>query len=290
MSGDTIAPSSGQPAATSLSLSPGEALARMRAAAPLVHNITNYVVMTPTANALLAAGAAPAMLHAPEEAPEFAAIASALVVNIGTLSAPWLAAMIGSARAAVAAGRPWVLDPVAGGATAFRREAVAALLAERPTVVRGNASEILAAAAGGVAGRGVDAAHGVADAAGHADALARRLGAVVVISGPVDIVTDGTRRVELSNGVEMLTRVTGTGCTATALIGAFLGAGIAPLEAAVGAMTLIAVAGEIAAAAGPGAPPRGPGSFAVHLHDALWSITPEELDARARLAVVSAAG
>lgn len=263
-----------------LALSPGAALEQLRTTAPLVHNITNYVVMTPTANALLAAGAAPAMLHAPEEVAEFAAIASALVVNIGTLSAPWRDAMILAARAATAAGRPWVLDPVAGGATAFRRAAVEALIAERPTVIRGNASEIIAANVSGSAGRGVDAANGVAEAAAHADALARRTGATVVVSGPVDYITDGRRAVEVANGVELMTRVTGTGCTCTALIGAFLGAGLPGLEAATAAMVLMGVAGEVAAQDEP-----GPGTFAVRLLDALAALRPKDLDRSGRYAL-----
>ncbi|WP_334176556.1 hydroxyethylthiazole kinase [Pseudoxanthobacter sp.] len=252
----------------------------MRAAAPLVHNITNFVVMTPTANALLAAGAAPAMLHAPEEVAEFAAIASALVVNIGTLTAAARDAMVLAVRAARDAGRPWVLDPVAGGVTAFRRETVAQLLCEGPAVVRGNASEIIAASIGASAGRGVDAANGVDEAAVHADALARRIGATVVVSGPVDYITDGTRAVEVANGVEMMTRITGTGCTCTALIGAFLGAGLPGLEAATAAMVLMGVAGEVAAQGNP-----GPGTFAVRLTDALAALRPKDLDQRGRYAL-----
>jgi len=258
--------------------SPGAALAAMRAATPLVHNITNYVVMTPTANALIAAGASPAMIHAVEEAAEFAAIASALVVNIGTLSPAWVDGMIGAARAAVAAGKPWILDPVGVGATAYRRETVTALIAEKPTVIRGNASEILAIAGLGGAGRGVDSTAAAGDAAEAAAALARATGAVVVVSGAVDVATDGARTVRIANGVPLLALTTGTGCTATALIGAFLGAGIAALPAAVCGMVLMGVAGEIAARGDP-----GPGTFAVRLLDALHAVTPAELDRLARI-------
>jgi hydroxyethylthiazole kinase len=263
---------------TELAVLPGAALAQMRATRPLVHNITNYVVMGWTANVLLAAGAAPAMIHAEEEAAEFAAIASALVVNIGTISAPWYRAMVSAAAAARAAGKPWILDPVGGGATAFRREAVATLLLEQPAVVRGNASEILAAAGSSATGRGVDAAD-EADAAVEAcRSLATRTGAVVVASGVVDVVADGTRLVRIANGTAMLAGVTGTGCAATALIGAFLGAGLPPFEAATAGMVLLGVAGEIAADG-----TTGPGSFAVRLLDALAEITPADLDARARV-------
>jgi hydroxyethylthiazole kinase len=265
-------------AAAQLAPPPGEALARMRAAAPLVHNITNYVVMNATANALIAAGASPAMIHAPEEAAEFAAIAAALVVNIGTLSTPWVTSMTAAARAARAAGRPWILDPVGVGATAFRRASVVALLAERPTVIRGNASEILVTAGAAGGGRGVDSTAEVASAEAAAIDLARGTGAVVVVSGPVDYVTDGTATVRVANGAPLLGKVTGTGCMATALIGAFLGAGVTPLAAAVAGMTLIGVAGEVAAEGAP-----GPGTFAVRLLDALYALTPERIASAARL-------
>jgi hydroxyethylthiazole kinase len=165
------------------------ALERMRKARPLVHNITNDVVMNVTANALLAAGASPAMVHAPEEAAEFVRVASALVVNIGTLTAGQLAAMLAATAAArdlgLGAAVPWVLDPVAVGATRFRRDAVTRLLAERPTVIRGNASEILAVATGVKAGRGVDADGASADMAGVAASLARSTGAVVAVTGVI---------------------------------------------------------------------------------------------------------
>lgn len=264
---------------TTLSVQPGAALAQMRAARPLVHNITNYVVMGWTANVLLAAGAAPAMIHAEEEAGEFAAIASALVVNIGTISQPWLNGMLAATSGANAAGKPWILDPVGGGATAFRREAVATLLLERPAVVRGNASEILAAAGSAATGRGVDAADEADAAVDACRSLALRTGAVVVASGAVDVVADGERLVRISNGTPMLAGVTGTGCAATALIGAFLGAGVPAFEAAAAGMALLGIAGEIAADGSP-----GPGTFAVRLLDALAATTPADIDARLRLA------
>lgn len=261
-----------------LAPTPGAALALMRAAAPLVHNITNFVVMNTTANALIAAGASPAMIHAPEEAGEFAAVAGALVVNIGTLAPLWVEGMLAATAGARAAGRPWILDPVGAGATAYRKATVARLLEEKPAVIRGNASEILAVAGGVASGRGVDSTAGTEAAEDAARRLARDSGAVVVVSGAVDLVTDGVRMVRIANGTPMLTRVTGTGCTATALIGAYLAAGIAPLEAAVAGMCHLAIAGELAAEEAP-----GPGTFAVRLTDALASLTPAIADARARL-------
>lgn len=227
---------------------------------------------------LLAAAASPAMVHAPEEAAEFARIASALVVNIGTLTAPAFEAMRLATTAARDAGIPWVLDPVAVGATRYRRDAVTRLLEARPAVIRGNASEILALATGVSAGRGVDA-DGASDAiAGVAASLARRTGAVVAATGAVDFVTDGTRSFAIANGDVLLTRITGAGCTATALVTAFLGAGSAPHEAAVAALLLVGLAGERAAEGNP-----GPGTFQVRFLDALAEMTPEELAAGAKV-------
>ena len=254
------------------------ALRRLREARPLVHNITNDVVMNVTANALLAAGASPAMVHAPEEAAEFVRVASALVVNIGTLTAPALEAMLAATAAAREGGIPWVLDPVAVGATRFRRDAVTRLLQARPTVVRGNASEVLAVATGVRAGRGVDADGASAEIAGLAASLARTTGAIVAVTGAVDIVTDGTRSFAITNGDPLLTRITGAGCTVTALVGAFLGAGRAPLEAATAALVLVGLAGERAAEGNP-----GPGTFQLRLLDTLAQITPEELAAGAKV-------
>ena len=254
------------------------ALSRLRARQPLVHNITNFVVMNTTANALLAIGASPAMVHAMEEVEDFVPIASSLVINIGTLSAPWVAAMERAAATAEAKGIPWVLDPVAVGATRYRTETVRRLLAHKPTVIRGNASEIMAIAGAASSGRGVDSTQGSDAARDAAARLARQTGAVVAVTGAVDYVGDGTTMVAIANGDVMLTRVTGTGCSVTALVGAFLGAGLPPFEAAVAGLASMAVAAELAMARS-----RGPGSFQVALLDALHAIDDATLVARARL-------
>lgn len=247
--------------------------ARLRRERPLVHNLTNDVVTSLTANALLAVGASPAMVVAREEVAEFVTHAAALVINIGTLTASSLDAMLVAAEAAARARVPWVLDPVAVGATAFRREAVARLLEHHPTVIRGNASEVLALATGERHGRGVDAEAGTdADAA---RALARRTGSVVAATGPIDVITDGERTLRIHNGHPSLTRLTGAGCTATALTGALLGSGAPPLEAAAAALVLLGVAGERAA-------DERPGTFAVRLLDELGTLTPEALATAAR--------
>jgi hydroxyethylthiazole kinase len=254
-------------------------IARLRAAAPLIHNITNYVVMNTTANALLAIGASPAMVHAVEEVEAFAPLARALVINIGTLSGPWVEAMERAAKAANAATVPWVLDPVAVGATPFRTEAAGRLARLGPAVVRGNGSEILAlSGAAGSAPKGVDSAHGSDAAREAARHLATTLGTVVAVTGAVDYVTDGRRTTAIANGHPMLIRVTGTGCTATALIGAFLGAGLPAFDAAVAGLVALGVAAESAAGRS-----RGPGSFQVELFDALHALDDETLAAKARL-------
>ena len=254
------------------------ALSTLRARAPLVHNITNFVAMNTTANALLAVGASPAMVHAIEEVADFAPLANALVVNIGTLSPEWVEAMARAAGAANAAGVPWILDPVAVGATPLRRDAGRRLMALKPTVVRGNASEIIALAGEVSAGKGVDSTAASDAALDAAAALARASGAIVAVTGKIDYVTDGKRTVAVDNGDVMLTRVTATGCAVTALIGAYLGAGFSPLDAAVAGLATMGVAGEIAAAKA-----TGPGSFQVALFDALAALDDATLAARAHV-------
>jgi hydroxyethylthiazole kinase len=257
----------------------GEDLERVRRAAPLVHNVTNLVAMSLSANVLIAAGASPIMSAAPEEAGELAATASALVVNMGTLTRDWVEGAMAAVAGANRARRPWVLDPVGVGATAFRDATAARLLAEKPRIVRGNASEIAALAGAGAGGKGVDSTLG-ADAAGEAAlALAHRTGAVVVATGPVDFATDGGGRTcRVANGHPLLTAVTASGCALTALIGAWAAVVEDPLDAATGALAAYGVAAELAA---EGA--QGPGSFGAALLDRLASLDAATLAARARV-------
>lgn len=255
------------------------ALAEMRRRRPLVHNITNYVVMDFSANALLAAGASPVMAHAVEEVTEMVALAGALVLNIGTLSSPWIEAMFLAGRAARARSCPVVVDPVGAGATAMRTETALRLLSEvKPTIVRANASEILAVARSGGQTRGVDSTQGVEQAHGIARELARRSGATVAVTGAEDFVTDGTRAVRIGNGHALMARVTGTGCVASALTGAFASVEADPLTAATAALVFYGLAGELAASGQP-----GPGEFRVRLIDALDRIRPEDVLSGARL-------
>lgn len=264
------------------SVAASERLARMRAARPLVHAITNYVAMDVTANALLAAGAAPAMIHAREEAPAFAAIADALTINIGTLSAEWLASMTEAAEAAGAAGKPWTLDPVAVGATAFRRQAGQALAARAPTVIRGNASEIMALAGRDSAGRGVDSGDAIQDAEAAAVALAQQTGGVVAATGATDFVTDGQRRAWIENGAEIMTQVTALGCALSALAAAFVAASADdPFEGTVAALAFYGVCGEVAADGCD----RAPGTFRVRFIDALASVDADQVAQTGRIRV-----
>ena len=211
--------------------------------------------MEVVANCLLALGASPAMVQAEEEVDDFLNLAQALVVNIGTLSSGQLAAMRRAAARATALRRPWVLDPVGAGATPWRTGGAAGLIELQPTVIRGNASEILALA-GAASGptRGVDSSHATDEAVDAAAHLARSTGAVVAVTGEIDRITDGERRRKVSNGDARMTRVTALGCAASAVIGAFLTAQPDPVVAAAEGLAVFGLAGERAAAraAGPG--------------------------------------
>lgn len=254
------------------------ALARLREAAPLVQCITNTVVTGFTANVLLAVGAAPAMVDIPEEAGLFAGIAGGLLVNLGTPT-PLQAE---AAREAVRATERWVLDPVAIGTLPVRTALAAELVRARPAIVRGNASEIIALAGLGSGGRGVDSTVGSEEALDAATSIARRWGAVVAVSGEVDVVTDGFEVVRVAGGDRMLTLVTGGGCSLGATMAAFL-AVVDPLSVAVAASVTHAVAAEQAARTS-----SGPGTFAVDFLDALAALDPVDLRGReSRLQVVS---
>ena len=244
----------------------------LRDRTPLVHCLTNTVVQTITANALLAAGAAPAMVDAPEEAGDFAAVASAVLVNVGTVHRRTAEAMRLAARSAGSAGTPWVLDPVAVGGLAFRTDLAAELVDLRPTVVRGNASEVMALAGAGAGGRGVDSTASADDATTAAAELAVRTGGVVAVSGEVDLLTDGRRTVRVGGGHVLLTRTTGAGCALGALVAAYLAVTDDPLAGAVAAHAHVAVAAGRAAAVAV-----GPGTFAAAWLDALDAVDGDAL-------------
>jgi hydroxyethylthiazole kinase len=258
----------------------GADLAAIRERKPLVHQITNYVVMNETANATLAIGALPVMAHAVEEVEEMASMAGALVLNIGTLSQHWIEAMLLAGKAANRAGARVVLDPVGAGATRFRTDTARRILDEvEIAVVRGNPAEVATLAGREAEIRGVESIGAGESGAELARVAAGQLGCVVAVTGPVDHVSDGQRVIAVANGHELLGTVTGTGCMATALTGCFLAvAPDRPLEAAAEALAAFGVAGEDAARDA-----KGPGTFHVGLYDALYALDPATLDSRAKV-------
>ncbi|MBU2055888.1 MAG: hydroxyethylthiazole kinase [Proteobacteria bacterium] len=250
------------------------AIRAIREKAPVVHNITNYVVMNSTANALLALGASPVMAHAEEEVEEMVGIASALVINIGTLSPTWVRAMFRAAEAARAKKIPIVLDPVGAGATSYRTKTARELIrAVPPEIIRGNASEIMAILDAGARTKGVDSAASSDSAVAIGRELHTECGAAICISGETDYVIGKTGVVKVRNGHIMMTRVTGLGCTATALCGAFAAVNPDPAAAAAEAMAVMGIAGEIGAARS-----EGPGSLQLHFLDALYRLSADDID------------
>ncbi len=256
------------------SISKYNALHCVRTARPLVHNITNYVVMNWTANCLLAIGASPLMSHALEEQEAMTQICHALVINIGTLDAPWSASMKAAMHAACKNDKPIIFDPVGAGASEFRTQTCLSLLrSTSPTVIRGNASEILALAGHSHTSRGVDSNADSTSAIEAAKKLAQTFQCVVCVSGQIDYIVNAKHIACVHNGHEMMTRVTGMGCAATALIGAFVA--LQPnsvFDATLSAMVVTDVAGELAQQRS-----QGPGTFQIHYLDALHNLTEESL-------------
>ncbi len=263
-----------------------EALARLREEHPLIHHITNQVVMNDTANLTLHLGALPVMAHAPEEVGDMVSVAGALVLNTGTLTTETIATMLIAGRRANALGIPIVLDPVGAGANRFRTEMNARLLSElRIAVVRGNAGEIATLAGAGGRVKGVESVGAVENPAAVARELARRCGAVVAITGQRDLISDGRRTLAVDNGHRWLTTLTGTGCMATTAVACF---------AAVERELPLAVAAALAAyglAAEQAAPQAsGPASFKVAFLDRVYLLTPEQLAQGARIVELEEAG
>jgi len=253
----------------------------MREKKPLIHNITNFVVMNYTANALLACGASPVMAHAAEEVEEMVSFAGALVLNIGTLTPYWIDSMLKAGKRANELNVPIILDPVGSGATKLRTESSKRLIDNlKINVVRGNASEVLSLAHEGSRTKGVDSIHSVDEAADAAIALASELDTTLAITGEVDLITDGERVCKVLNGHELMGYVTGTGCTATALIGAFLAVDKDSVEAATTALAYFGLAGEKGAAQA-----AAPGSFMIAMLDALFSIDEAALIEGARIKI-----
>ncbi|WP_211223386.1 hydroxyethylthiazole kinase [Flavobacterium soli] len=244
----------------------------VRQASPLVHNITNFVVMNNTANALLAVGASPIMAHAHSEVEEMVGICQSLVINIGTLDEYFVTSMLLAAKRVNELQKPWLLDPVGAGATSYRNTVLSQLLECKPTVVRGNASEILALAkANSTTTKGVDSTAQSNEALDAARFINSKYGAVVCISGATDIIVSQEQTVYLSNGNALMTKVTGLGCSASAVIGAFIATVENTTEAVAAAMALFSISGELAAKHS-----KGPGNLQVNLLDTLHAITEDE--------------
>lgn len=249
---------------------------KIREKAPLIHNITNYVVMNSTANALLSIGASPVMAHAVEEVEEMVSLASALVVNIGTLSEKWIEAMYLAGGRAKKMGIPVVLDPVGAGATEFRTKTTNSIIREiKPQIIRGNGSELLAIAQTGFTTKGVDSTATSETALEAAKDLAKNTGSVVSISGKNDYVTDGNETCTIKRGHPLMGRVTGTGCIATALTAAFSGINPHYFTAATEAMVIMGMAGEMAAEESD-----APGTFSIKFLDALYKIDGKQIKKR----------
>jgi hydroxyethylthiazole kinase len=250
-----------------------EALIKVRKKSPLVHNITNYVVMNNTANALLSIGASPVMAHAINEVEDMVGIASSLVINMGTLSERWVDAMLMAGKKATERAIPVVFDPVGVGATPYRTQVAIQIIEEcKPSVIRGNASEIMALYNSNVKTKGVDSTISSNAALDSAKLLAQSTNAVVVVSGETDYITDGDRVSTINNGNPIMAKVTGMGCTATAIIGAFAGAEEDLFVATVSAMAIMGISGEIAAGKS-----HGPGSMQMNFIDALYVVDEEQI-------------
>ncbi|MBQ8334995.1 MAG: hydroxyethylthiazole kinase [Tidjanibacter sp.] len=244
----------------------------VRRRSPLVHNITNYVAMNNSANALLAIGASPVMAHWTDEMADMTAIAGALVINIGTLDSQWIEGMLAAGKAASLRGTPIVLDPVGAGATPQRTATALRIIEEcKPTIIRGNGSEIMALVDASVKSKGVDSSASSHDALGAAKSLAQSSGAVVVISGPTDYITDGQRVETITNGNPIMTSVTAMGCTASSIVGAFAAVNADAFEASCHAMAVMGIAGQRAASYS-----KGNGSMQVNFLDELYNFSPTE--------------
>ncbi len=257
----------------------GSSLELIRAIKPLVHHITNMVVMNDTANVTLHVGALPVMAHAPQEMAEMAGMAGALVLNIGTLTSELIESMIIAGRRANERGIPIVLDPVGAGATKLRTESSLRLLSElQIAVLRGNAGEIGTVAGTGGEVRGVESIRGLDDPSSTAMALARKYKTVVAITGERDILSNGERVLGVDNGNHWLSTSTGTGCMSTAITGAFCAVEHDYLMAAASALACYGLAAEMAASEA-----RGPASFKVALLDSLYNMTPARLAEGAKI-------
>lgn len=267
----------------------GEMLKNVRASCPLIHNITNYVTVNDCANVVLACGASPIMADDREEVAEISSLCAGLNLNIGTLNSRTIDSMLLAGKRANELGHPVVLDPVGAGASKLRTETALRLLNEvRFTVIRGNVSEIKVLASGSGSTKGVDAdladrvtEENLDEMLAFAKSFAAKTGAVVAITGAIDLVTDGKTACCIRNGHPMMSSVTGTGCQLSAMTAAFVTANPAqPLEATAAAVCAMGLAGEIAH--GRLTKLDGNASYRNYIIDAIYNMTPEMLEKGAR--------
>lgn len=255
-----------------------ESLKLIRKKKPLIHNITNLVTMNVTANALLAVGASPVMAHAHNEVEDMLSLSDALVLNIGTLSDDRVFSMLKAGKKASQLQIPVILDPVGSGSTTFRTASAKKLIEKvNICVIRANPSEILSLVNRDSKTKGVDSCHSVDDAYMAAKKLAKELNTTIAITGRTDLVTDGNRVIRILNGHPLMGCITGSGCMATAIIAAFVSVDSDVPGAVASALAFFGLAGEIA-----GRSAVGPGTFMVKLLDALYTITPGDLEKGAR--------
>ena len=267
----------------------GEMLVRVRETAPLIHNITNYVTVNDVANMLLACGASPIMADDPDEAAEITALCAGLCINLGTLSRSRLSAMLAAGKTANALGLPVVLDPVGAGASALRTDAARRLLSElRLAAIRCNMSELRALALGSGHTKGVDAdalervtEENLSPTVDFVKGFARATGAVIAVTGSIDVISDGDTAWCVRNGHPIMGRITGAGCQLSALTAAFLAANPGTsLTAAAAAVCAMGLAGEIAHARMT--PADGNASCRNYIIDAMYNLTPEALERGAK--------
>lgn len=256
-------------------------LAELKKKKPLVHHITNQVTIGDCANIALAVGALPVMSHSIDEVEDMVSLASALVLNIGTLTKEQVDAMLKAGKKANELNIPIVLDPVGAGATKYRTEKTLELIREvKPAIIKGNQGEITIIAGENAEVKGVESVGEYKDIMKTAERLAKETGAVVVVSGVEDIVTDGKETYVISNGDEKMGIVVGTGCMLGSVLGSFVGAGKQILDSAVEAVGFYGIAGEEAAKLDENA---GPQKFKVEFMDQIYKLTPESLQGKMKV-------
>ncbi len=262
-----------------MKINSGELLYKVRKESPVIHHITNWVTIYDCAQAVKSLGASPVMAHDPGEASDMANIASALVLNIGTLTSDLIEAMVSAAKTANKNNIPVLLDACGVGATRLRNNKSEKLLDKvRINIIKGNASEIASLAGKDVSTRGVDASEVKDNLAGIARELALRNKSTVVVTGRVDIISDGRRTCLVENGNSLMPATVGTGCMASSVIGAFAAVEKNMLKASGAGLACFEVAAEIASGKS-----KGPGTFRENLFDELYLLTPRTLNKRQRI-------